>query len=1027
MKKNEVQEAIRVYENILKIESEDIEILDKLREIYFNEGLIDKAIQACMRLADIYTNQGLLDKVIILYERLLDWEPGNNDVRLKVIEIYRKILQVDPGNLQARHKLINNLIALEDFDRLLPEFIALGETYLEKNLYDEGIGACQKVFEFDAKNVEAHKLLADIYVKQGLTDVAKEEYLMTMNLYREMGSHDKANETYQRMTTLFPDSADMHYELAMTYLEKGEFDESIKEFKLVLESDPQHVPTLSKLGEIYIEKSMLEEGIDHFKKVLASEPTETEIRKKLIDVYLSIDQIDQAMENLLELGDAYVEQRNFEKAIDVYRRILCYIPDSLEAREKVVTVYDLQGNKAKAKLEYIFLANVYDRKNLHMKSIEMCKRVLDMDEGDISVRKKLCTYYVKQGIADIAIKEYNELADLYMTNGFPSSAIEMYQSIIDLKPDNHEIRVKLTELLKTEGKLEDAVKQYFSLIEKYMKEDNISDAIELYRAIIGLKPDDIVAYHKLSELHLQFKEIDKAVSVLEDLANVYSNNDEVEKLIETYHQIGDLYLSEKQIDSALSSYEKVINIYSEKNNEKETIPFYRKIIETLTSKDEVDKALKVQKDLASVFIKAGDLESSIKEYKDIIDTYIKMNKLPETIELYRVLIDNYMKLDNIPLAIDECRQIVSVYLENKMNSQAVEIYSLLVDIYLKQDKVLESSEVLSIIGDIYLSENNTEQAIENLERAANGFSGKEKYNEAIEVYKKISGLAPEYLENRFRLIELYNKISCSEKAVEEYCSLIKSQAESGNLEKAADIFQESIKDNNSEPVLYNCMANIYFDNQKWDEAIENYKKVLESEDKYPGVYSRLTLTCARKGDLDGAVEWTKKLITSGKVYEILEDFPSNSQVNLEKAEAYYNWGLIYKRVGFIQDSIRAFIASSKYPSKKLNSLKMIGECFFQEGFTELAVRQFRQILDISLDSTGMTDEDYLELRYNLGKVLEKMGRFKDSKKAFEGICEINIKYKDTMEKIMELTRKIETMKETDVSDPKVIEFSFEEE
>ncbi len=817
----------------------------------------------------------------------------------------------------------------------------------------------------------------------------------------------------------------MHYELALNYFEKGEFDEGIKEFRLVLESDPQHIPTLSKLGEIYIQRDKLEEGIEHYKKVIELDPSNSEIRNKLVEVYLSIGQIDSAMKELLDLGDVHIKKGEFAGAISVYKRLLCYIPDSLEAREKMVEIYSFQNDNEKARMEYIFLSNVYERKGLYMKAIEMCKRVLEISPGDISVKKKICAYYVKQGITDVAIKEYDSLARMYMENGLPNSAIEMYGHIIDIKPDNFDVRVKLTELLADEGKVEDAVEQYFSLVNTYMEENRFDEASQLYQEIIKLQPDNVKAYRKLSELYIEIKEIDRGISVLEDLAKLYMTKNKPDDVIDIYQEIGDIYLSRQQVDSALSSYEKIIGIYSEKGEDKEKITYYRKIIDTLVSQEQGEKALDFQKELAGILFKVGDLEASVSEYKDIVQTYIKTGRVEETIDIYRIFINNYLKMDKYTQAINDCRYIVSIYLENKLSASAIEIYKLLADIYYRQKQVLEASEVLKIIGDIYMSENNTEEAIEHYKKAAEGFADYNKIREAIDIYKKTATLAPENLENRYKLIDLYNQIDCKENVINEYCSLITAQAERGDLERAVDIFHQSIKKINSDPTLYNCMANIYFDNQMWDEAIANYLKVLDKESKYPGVYSKLTLTCARKGDLKGAVQWTKKLISDGKVYEIVDDFKLSDEVDAKKGETYYNWGIIYKEIGFIEDSIMAFRASSRYGGKKLLSLKMIGECYFQEGFVELAARQYRQILDIPLDSTGMSEEDYLELRYNLGEAFENMGKLKDAKKAYEGICEINIKYKDTMEKIMDLTRRIDGQKYSDETDPKVIEFTID--
>jgi tetratricopeptide (TPR) repeat protein len=1027
LKKNEVQEAIRVYENILKIEPENIDILTRLSDIYSNEGLVDKAIQTCMRLADIYTKDGLLDKVILLYERLLDWEPGNREVREKVIEIYQKILTLDPGNLQARHKLINNLLAIDDIENAIPEFIALGKTYLDKNLYEEGTNICEKVFEFDAKSVDAHLLLAEIYTKQGLTDAAKEEYLLTMNLYRELGEHAKADETYHRMISLFPDSADMHYELALNHLEKGEYDDSIKEFKLVLESDPNHIPTLSKIGEIYIEKDMLEEGIDNFKKVLDLDAKNSNIRETLVDVYLSIGQIDEAIEQLLTLGNVYVEKEQFDPAVGVYRRVLCYMPVNLDVREKIVETYSLQGKIEKVKPEYIFLANAYDRRGNYMKSIEMCKKVLDMDPGDINVRKKLCNYYIKQGIPDIAVKEYISLADIYLEHNLISYAIEIFNNLLEIQPDSVETIVKLSELLSQEGRTQEAVDSYFSLIDIYVKSNMQNEARELYQKIIDMQPDNIDSYKKLSDMYLNFNEIDKAVNILHDLANIYKNKGDLDSSIDVNSRIGDMYISRKMFDEGLGIYEEILKLYSEQHKHKEQIPYYRRIIEMLSKEENIEKALSFQKDFVSVLSSAGDFDTAITECKDVVQTYIKMNKLADTTGIYRILLDEYLKLNRFDEAINECLDVVSLYKEHGMAPQVIEIYKVLVDIYFKVNRGLDAIEIQKAIGEAYLSQKDIPLAIESYELAAKFLINENREEESIDFYTKIIQLAPENLDYRQRLINLYDKSGLKDKVVEEYCSLINSQAKSGNLEKAVLTFQQALKDNNDSPVLHICMGNVYFDNQMWDEAIVNYLKVLDNSSGYPGIYSKLTLTCASKGDLDSAVEWSKKLIASGNVYELVDNVKINEIVDPQLAEAYYNWGIIYKKIGFIEDSIRAFIAASKESSRKLSSLKMIGHCFYQEGFKELASRQFRKILEIGLDATGMSDDEYLELRYDLGKTFEEIGKYKDAKKAYEGICEINIKFKDTMEKIMEMTRKIETTKEPEDTDPKLIEFSFETE
>jgi tetratricopeptide (TPR) repeat protein len=166
LKKNRVDDTIRVCERILDFEPRNKDVLDRLIDIYGQKGALEKAIQCLKRLARIYTEENLHDKVIFLYEKIMDWDPDDVEIRNKVIGIYRQILEVDPSNLSARYKLIGNLLNNGSADEVVLEFLSLAKVYLDKGMLEEGLSLCEKVLIIDPDNQKASEIMGELRFRQ---------------------------------------------------------------------------------------------------------------------------------------------------------------------------------------------------------------------------------------------------------------------------------------------------------------------------------------------------------------------------------------------------------------------------------------------------------------------------------------------------------------------------------------------------------------------------------------------------------------------------------------------------------------------------------------------------------------------------------------------------------------------------------------------------------------------------------------------------------------------------------------------
>lgn len=100
---------------------------------------------------------------------------------------------------------------------------------------------------------------------------------------------------------------------------------------------------------------------------------------------------------------------------------------------------------------------------------EECLRVIDMAPQYLDVHEVLCEIYVRQGKIEQAITKYAILVDTYVVNGRIDDAIATYRRILQLEPNNLTYRMRLINLLATQGNNEDLLRERTLAAESYLR------------------------------------------------------------------------------------------------------------------------------------------------------------------------------------------------------------------------------------------------------------------------------------------------------------------------------------------------------------------------------------------------------------------------------------------------------------------------------------------------------------------------------------------------------------------------------
>jgi tetratricopeptide (TPR) repeat protein len=122
--------------------------------------------------------------------------------------------------------------------------------------------------------------------------------------------------------------------------------------------------------------------------------------------------------------------------------------------------------------------------------------------------------------------------------------------------------------------------------------------------------------------------------------------------------------------------------------------------------------------------------------------------------------------------------------------------------------------------------------------------------------------------------------------------------------------------------------------------------------------------------------------------ERVERYPNDLTLRFELGQALYAVGQYKEAVPELQQSL-------KQPNVRHRALNLLGLCFWKRNMLDFAVKQFQSA---SSEIVGF-DDLKKEVVYNLGCVLDQMGKHTEALDEFKKIYEVDYQYKDVAERV----------------------------
>ncbi|MCA2976705.1 MAG: tetratricopeptide repeat protein [Myxococcaceae bacterium] len=218
---------------------------------------------------------------------------------------------------------------------------------------------------------------------------------------------------------------------------------------------------------------------------------------------------------IIEAAGKLVAKGAFDKAIKEYQKILEVDPKDVRILQKMGELYQKKNDNASAATFIVKVAESYEKDGFFLKAVAQFKQVLKLDPTLVDINVRLAELHQQLQLMGEAMAYYQVVANHYDKHGDVKKSLDVLRKMVDLDPDNVQSRVKLADLYVRERMNAEAVGELSRAAEHLKRQNRVDDYLRVAERISSLKPDDLVLAKELAELYLQRSDQKRALAKLQ--------------------------------------------------------------------------------------------------------------------------------------------------------------------------------------------------------------------------------------------------------------------------------------------------------------------------------------------------------------------------------------------------------------------------------------------------------------------------------------------------------------------------------
>lgn len=583
-----------------------------------------------------------------------------------------------------------------------------------------------------------------------------------------------------------------------------------------------------------------------------------------------------------------------QRAIECLERIYNSDPDDPNNAKEIGSLYNKLGNKKKAVEFYWKSLEKYREAEYYQNATAIAQILLRFGEDDLLIKHELAFLYEKQGLIGDAVAAYEELAELYKSEGDIEGVLENLKKIVNITPKKLGIRLKLAEIYQNQNKLDEAVKE-FEEIKNIFKEQGRVEEVEGIESRIRTlslksggvpskaqsKEEEVVEVPEAGEIKGQKIPEETIVEFeQEGIGLVEAVEDAIKKAEE---EVEETPVGESLFDST----EDLFYMGEEKE---EPEPQESDFIESIEGSEKQDIEVSVSGwedwvNLAELYDSVGSTEESLEYYNKAAEANFNKGNFPEAYDIYKKIaeldkfsiiyrqkmIQSALKLNSREKAVESYSSLYKCLDRKKAKGEAEKILDkiekidpnapILSETRGKKKKTIKVEEAKAkssldferlfeaeVSETVRLEEVPDDEKAPSLDTLLSEFKKKAKEELGVDDYAA-----------HFNLGITYKEMDLFEEAIDEFKKSMKEKSwRLKSLEmlglchelidenkRAEDIYKMVISTNNfrqdEKTAFYYHLGNLYARQEAYSHALEQYKMIIKIEQDFADVKKKIEI------------------------------------------------------------------------------------------------------------------------------------------------------------------------------------------
>jgi tetratricopeptide (TPR) repeat protein len=480
----------------------------------------------------------------------------------KAIAEYKAAMAADPDSLFLRTQL--------------------AELYYRADRVGDAVREAQAVLQVNPDEVDAHRLLAGIYLHSLGDNEAAANSEATIR---------KAITEFEAVTRLDPKDTDSLIALGRLYRVTNQTSKAEDAFRKALGADPGSKPALSFLAQLYLDQGNYADAIATLQRISPAD-------------------MDPAA--LVMLGQAYLENHDYDKAVDAYNQALEQDPENQELRQYYAEALLNAGknNEARAEFQKILRTDPNDGAAwLRLGHLDRVEGKFDEGREELAKAQSLLPDNAEVAFEQATLEEaagnddkaaailqtllkssekpdghytmgeaanravfLERLGMIYRSEEKYDQAVAAFRQVTDLGPSQAPRGEALViDTLRISRQPAKAMAEADAAVSKYPKDQQLAlvrasllgeqgkpdDAVAQLNTLLTGKSSDFDVLITLAQVNLQAKRFDPAVSAAQKALAMSAKPDDQENAEFT---LGSIYEREKQYDQAEAEFKKVLAV-----------------------------------------------------------------------------------------------------------------------------------------------------------------------------------------------------------------------------------------------------------------------------------------------------------------------------------------------------------------------------------------------------------------------------------------------------------------------------------